>query len=165
MHSFHLPILMAALGTSSVAYGQTAREAYQELARANGLNPLATLVCFPDKETGSFAVASLSPHFEETLKAKGLPVPTAFQKAALSGADELLYWQGFDKGVPGGTWFLNKDGDSAHWSLKFDALGGKPEKGEIRISINWATLRYRLDIQLATMIQAAPFYGRCEPIS
>ncbi len=157
----HVVLLWFAI--TAPLFGQTSREYYRELKTANGLNALATLACFPEKETGSFAVAALTTQFEATLKSKGLPIPDKFGGLAAPGAEQSLWWQLFYKGIPAAPWLLEKSGQPPHWILKFVAkVGEQNVKGEIDLFMNWSNLRYKLEVRAGRATEVV--YGRCEPI-
>jgi hypothetical protein len=141
---------------------QTAHEYFEELKTANGINPLATLVCFPEQENASFALAALSSQFEDTLKAKGLAVPDSFKELSKPGAEKYLWWEGFHKGIPASPWLLDHVDDPPHWVFKFDKLGERKHKGEVDIVINWSTLRYKLEAHVGKTTETV--YGRCVPL-
>ena len=143
-------------------FGQTARQYYEELKNAHGLNPLATAVCFPEEEHQSFALAALSSDFEQTLKSKGLQVPQEFRNLTAPGAKKYLWWEPFHKGIPATPWLLEKTGDPPRWFMSFDGVGQQKSTGDAEIVINWATSRYKLQVRIGPVTETV--YGRCERI-
>jgi len=144
---------------------ETARDYYNELLNINGFNPLATFVCFPDEQTETFFLMGRSSQFEETLKAKGKPVDAALQQVLkqTKGNHELLYWQGFDRGVGSELTMLQRGASISEWIGIFDA-GKAKSNGKLSLRITWPSLRYRLAISIKDEPGEFDAYGRCEPI-
>ena len=85
-------LFILVLVSGSAGAAETAREYSSELLSMNGFNPLATFVCFPDKQLETFFLMGRSSQFEATLKAKGKPVDAVFQQMLkqVKGNRELL---------------------------------------------------------------------------
>jgi hypothetical protein len=154
--------ILVALAMTVSAHAQTAREYYEELRDADGLNRLATLVCFPNEETGSFAIVGLSSQFAQTLRTQGLPIPPAIEKLSAPDAVPYLWWQGFAKGVPAEPWILDRPAGSVAWSLGFKEVQGQKVEGLVSLTMNFQTLRYELDVRIGA--ERDQVFGRCHAI-
>ena len=155
-----LPLLAIA------ATPETARDYYNELLSVQGLSPLATFVCFPDDQTETFFIVGRSSQFEATLKAKGRPIDSAFRKALKLAKrnHELLYWQGFHKGVASDASMLERGASASEWSVTSDEVSGEKATVKVIVRITWPTLRYRLVISVKGKPGEFDAYGQCEPI-
>jgi hypothetical protein len=151
---------------AATAAPQTARDYYNELLSVQGLNPLATFVCFPDEQPETFFIMGRSSEFEASLKAKGKAVDPAFQKILkqAKGSHELLYWQGFHKGIASDATMLERGANASEWGVTFNELGGQKITGVMKVRITWSTLRYKLVISVKGTPGEGEWYGRCEPI-
>lgn len=158
-------LFILALLSGGAGAAETAHDYYNELLNINGFNPLATFVCFPDKQPETFFLMGRSSQFEATLKAKGKPVDAAFQQMLkqAKGNHELLYWQGFDKGVGSDPSLLERGTSISEWVGVFDA-GKAKSNGKVSVRITWPSLRYRLAISIKDKPGEFDTYGRCEPI-
>lgn len=156
-------LALALLSLSDIAAAtKTARDYYNELWSVQGLNSLATFVCFPDDQPETFFIMGRSSEFEATLKAKGKPIDSTFQKLLkqAKGDHELLYWQGFHKGVASDASMLERGRTASEWSSGTSIDGLK-----VVVRITWPTLRYRLEISVKNKPGEFDAYGTCEPIS
>ena len=155
-----LPLLAIA------ATPETGRDYYNELLNVQGLNPLATFVCFPDDQPETFFIMGRSSQFEATLKAKGRPIDPAFQKTLKQAKrnHELLYWQGFHKGVASDASMLERGASASEWSVTSNEVGGEKATVKVTVRITWPTLRYRLEISFKDKPGEFDAYGQCEPI-
>jgi hypothetical protein len=147
----------------------TAREYYNEIYEAGGLDRMADqFVCFDDDVAlKNFFIFSKSTDLRDLMLADG-----TFQKLPIKMQKELktkewLSIHGYNNGIPfNGEEFYYKDGST--W------LGGVGDMDannsmRIRLTINWATLRYKraaeiLDHGLHYKTEIARF-GKCEEIS
>jgi hypothetical protein len=160
-------LALVSLSLSAIAAAtETARDYYNELLSVQGLNPLATFVCFPNDQPETFFIMGRSSQFEATLKAKGKPIDPAFQKTLkhAKGNHELLYWQGFHKGVASDASMLERGGTASEWHVIFNEFGGEKVSGNVAVRITWPTLRYRLVISFKNKPGEVNAYGQCEPI-
>jgi hypothetical protein len=151
---------------ATAAAPQTARDYYNELQSVQGLNPLAAFACFPDEQPETFFIMGRSSEFEASLKAKGKAVDPARQKilSQAKGDHEVLYWQGFYKGVASDATMLERGANASEWGVTFNELGGQKITGATKVRITWPTLRYKLVISVKGTPGEGEWYGRCEPI-
>jgi hypothetical protein len=114
-------------------------------------------VCFPDKDTGSFAVVA---------RTKDIEKMTAANKGAKpKSLGDALVVQPYYKGVASSTQVLEKtDKDpDGEWSVEFKS----PLHGKIAYRINWITGRYRLLVYAldhSKTVPAEEISGKCELI-
>ena len=161
----------AALSTILVAsscFAQTARDYYNEIYAAGGLDRLADrYVCFnEDLNVKTFFVFTENKHLREYMISNG-----TFDRLSKAEQAELkkdfLIFRGYDKGVPWATnEFLYPDG--ASWvSDKF--MLDKKTPARVRFSISWETMRYKRSVEVLnsdeTINGEVSTYGRCEPVS
>jgi len=154
-----MPVLL----TATSGRAQSSRQYYEELREANGLNPLATLVCFPSKDEGDglFAVVAFSRDFASTLRARHLPVPKEFEGLGKPGAEEFIFQWAYRHGVrtfetPETLDLTSKDRST--WSARVR------EKPEMTLRMTFSlTGRYAREVLLSGRI-ASSVYGSCEPI-
>lgn len=161
----------AALATILVAsscFAQTARDYYNEIYAARGLDRgAARYVCFnenPDVRT--FFVFTENRYLREYVISK-----RTFDKLSKAEQAELkkdyLIFRGYDKGVPLPTNdFLFPDGTP--WvSEKF--MLDKKTPARVRFSISWETMRYKRSVEVLnsdeTINGVVSAYGRCEGVS
>ena len=152
---------------AAAAAPQTARDYYNELQSVQGFNAFATFACFPDEQPETFFIMGRSSEFEASLKAKGKAIDPALLKILKQskGGHELLYWQGFYKGVASNATMLERGANASEWGVTFNELGGQKITGAMGVSITWPTLRYKLVISVKGAPGEGEWYGRCEPIS
>ena len=153
---------------ASSCFGQTARDYYNEIYAAGGLDRIVDrYVCFNDSpDVKTFFIFTENKYLREYMIANG-----TFDK--LSKAEqaemkkEFLVFRGYDKGVPLATEdTLNPDGTS--WvSDKF--MLGEKTPARLRFSISWETMRYKRSVEVlnsdGTISGEVPAYGRCERVS
>lgn len=163
-------LLAAAIGLSMIriANGQSAREYFNELYKAGGLDRMADeFVCFdesPDLQT--FFIVAKSDVLRDFLKTTGdyekLP---ASDKAALSKG--YLIVRGYDKGVPvGEREFYYRDGTT--WASDVFKMNKEAALMRLRLSIAWETLRYKRTVEIldddSKLQSQIARYGRCENV-
>jgi hypothetical protein len=167
----HLTVVAVCLSTVVGADEAAARRYYKELIDVNGLNPLTTLVCFPESHPDVFMTLGFSKEMTKTARAKGLKVDAEMQKLLDSGEDSLISFA-YTKGVRTQTVAFGRDKtDHNLWFAEFD-LGDALMKIEMTLS---PAGRYRRSVYVrspnaraaATGDYGAPIddqFGRCEPI-
>jgi hypothetical protein len=162
-----LRILASALILAALAQAQTARDYYNELYAAGGLDRMADeYVCFQDKQEATpFFIFGHSEIIREFLKANGqFSKLTKTQQRELSKS--FLIMRGYNKGIP---WkeesYFDKDGDS--WVTEKGKLYGG--RLRLRLTINWQTLRYKYAAEIldkdGSYQEEKSSYGRCERVS
>lgn len=160
--------IVAVLLFCGVAFATTARDYYNEIYKAGGLDRMADqYACFPDEENGMFFIFSKSELVKEFLKEKGdyVTLPKD-QRASLDKG--FIYLRAYYKGIPREPIYFDKDGESYLYeaAMKDD----KTAILRIRYTFNWATLRYeqtvgyyRHDVVMPSTEHRG--YGRCEFVS
>ena len=121
-----LSTLLGGLSLGAVATTpRSAHDYYRELLGVQGLNPLATFVCFPEDQPETFFLMGRSSQFLASLKAahKHIDPKTKASFEKLVGSHEVLYWQGFHNGVGVDASLLPRGDTPNEWVLKFDHLG------------------------------------------
>ena len=152
---------------ADAAHAQKAREYYDELYKAGGLDRIADVwVCFDERpENENFFIFSKSDTLREFLKENnGLNSLPAGSRAQLDKG--FLLVRGYNKGVPlgDGQDVYMKDGES--WLSDPFQLG--KETGRMRLRLSFETLRYRRSVEVTkdrVSNEVATTYGRCEKIS
>ncbi|MGB8128925.1 MAG: hypothetical protein WCG81_03975 [Candidatus Angelobacter sp.] len=157
--------ILMVLAFYGVVFGTTARDYYNEIYKAGGLDRKAAgYACFPDEDTGKFFIFSQSDVVRQFLIDE-----RQYKKLPKSQQTELdkgfIYLRTYYKGVPRGPITLDKDGES--YLFEGDM---KQEKGavlKIRYTFNWATLRYEESVGIyrkGTLVRSSEHngYGRCE---
>lgn len=146
---------------------RTAREYYDELYRAGGLDRLADgKVCFDEDPTNqNFFIFSQSKYMREFMKADGtfekLP-----KKMQVQLEKDFLIIRGYAKGIPvRGQEYYDTDGST--WVSPVYDIDSKSST-RIRLTVNWQTLRYKraveiLDHDLHYKSEVAKF-GKCEDV-
>jgi hypothetical protein len=145
----------------------TARDYYQELYAAGGLDHMAGgHACFQDDpEVDSFFVLGKSKNLLDDMLADGTfnKLPKATQ--GLMKKDFLMV-RGYAKGIPWrGEEFLERDEES--WISDQRMLDDRTPI-RIRFNINWETLRYKYAVEVlnvdSTYRTEVASFGRCEEI-
>jgi hypothetical protein len=158
-------LIAVVLTVSGLAFAQTAsdertaRQYYNEVWAASGLNPLVTTVCFRPGEPDVFEVIGFTKDFPETMKAKGMkPDPVVSNKPR----ENLLLSHTYRHGVKAAENLLAHDElDSNSW---FDDYTSKGHKFRLVITLSPAG-RYRRAVYVDTnILPAAETSGKCEPI-
>ncbi len=151
-------------------FGQTARQYYDELYKAGGLDRMAAgYVCFDDDaKLDTFFILGQSKTIREFMIADG-----TFGKMSKDYQEKLkqdfLIVRGYDKGVAiGGEEFYDRDENS--WVGKKFALSKQPKKlGRVRFTITWETLRYKRGVEVLNSDMSLngqyARYGKCELVS
>ena len=161
-------VIVAALFLTTIGFAQTARNYYDEIYKAGGLDRMADeKVCFADEQNNqNFFIFAQSTHMKELLIAEGVfaKLPKAAQQQ-LNG--NFLLVRGYTKGVPmSEEEFYDNDNDS--WVLK-DVQLSPTTKARIRLNISWSTLRYKRTVEVLSpgskMRSEVAQFGRCEVIS
>jgi hypothetical protein len=159
---------LATLLAASSCFAQTARDYYNEVHAAGGLDRMVSrYVCFnDDPEVKAFFIFTENKYLREYMMSNG-----TFDKLSKAQQTEMkkdfLMFRGYDKGVPLATEdFAQPDGTS--WiSDKF--MLDKNTPARVRFSISWETMRYKRSVELLksddTLQGEVPAYGRCERIS
>jgi hypothetical protein len=163
----------AALATILVAsscFAQTARDYYNEIYAAGGLDRMAArYVCFnEDPKLKIFLIFTENKYLREYMISNGtFDKLSKAQQAELK--KEFVIFRSYDKGVPSDTEeFLNPDGTSPSW-VSDKAMIDKRTPVRVRFSISWETMRYRRSAEILnlddTINRVVSTYGRCEPVS
>jgi hypothetical protein len=146
---------------------RTAREYYDELYKAGGLDRFADgEACFDEDITNqNFFIFGQSKHMREFMKADGtfekLP-----KKMQVQLEKDFLIVRGYAKGIPfKDEEYYDKDGST--WVSPVYDIDPKNSM-RIRLTINWQTLRYKravemLDHDLHYKSEVAKF-GKCEDV-
>jgi hypothetical protein len=160
--------VVLALFISSTVLAQSARDYYTELYKAGGLDPMADgYVCFADDTANeNFFIFGESKYMREALidNGKFAKLPKGSQELLNHG---YLVVHGYTKGVPmSGSEIYRKDEDS--W-VSEPVLLHKDTRIRVRITIAWATLRYKRSAEIlnldSTLRSEVSPYGRCEQVS
>jgi len=149
-------------------FAQTARDFYNELYAAGGLDQILSYrACFDERpELQTFFIFTESKVIREVMT-----MDESFAKAPKSLQDKLkknfLIFRGYDKGVPLSTQdTMNADNNGSWISDKF--MLDKSTPARVRFNINWETLRYKRSVEVLNLegavIGTVPAYGRCELI-
>ena len=160
-----LTFLMLLLASQTVP--QTAREYYDEIYKAGGLDRMADgYVCFNDDVTNlNFFIFGESKYFRQFLVDNGQFAKLTKEQQKQLNRDYLIV-HGYNKGIPfNGDEYYEKDGNS--WvseEAKLDAS----HYIRTRLTINWQTLRYKRSaevLKLNHIFQSeVDSYGRCEEV-
>jgi len=155
---------------SVAAFGQSARQYYNELYKAGGLDRFADgHVCFDDDDKlQTFFIFGESKHIREFMMADG-----SFGKMIKDLQEKLkkdfLIVRGYDKGVAVGEEdFYSQDGSS--WVGDIFVLSKQPKTlGRMRLSITSETLRYKRSVEIlnpdTSFSGQYARYGKCEEVS
>jgi hypothetical protein len=157
------PILMV-LAFCGLAFGITARDYYNEIHKAGGLDRMAAgYACFPDEDTGKFFIFSQSEVVRQFLIDEGeyKRLPKDQQTQLDRG---FIYLRTYFKGIPRTPLYIDKDGESYLFE------GAMKDKGgviRIRYTFNWTTLRYEETVSVyvkgaGSRSSEHSGYGRCE---
>lgn len=170
MRQFGMKIALALVllfGSASM-FAQSARDYYNEIYKAGGLDRMADgYVCFDDDpELDTFFIFGKSETLKQFLISTG-----EFKKMSKTQQAELnrgfLNTRGYDKGVP-----LSSEetywADGTSWAIEPGIISGK--KMRMRLSIEWTTLRYKRSVEILNSngtLKSVPLsrYGRCEKVS
>lgn len=148
---------------------QTARDYYNEIYKAGGLDRMADgEVCFDDDpKLDTFFIFGQSKHMREFMLMDG-----TFSKLSKSMQAELkkdfLIVRGYNKGIAfDNNDFYEKDGSS--WITEtgpLDKSGTK--KLRVRLTINWETLRFKRSVEIldnnSKYLSEVARFGRCEDV-
>jgi hypothetical protein len=153
---------------TGTAFSQTARNYYDELYQAGGLDRMADgYACFDDDPAlATFFIFGESDTLKQFLQSVGgYDKLSAKEKASLTKG--FLTVRGYDKGVPlSAEDTYIKDGDS--WITEV-AYINKQTPLRMRLQISWQTLRYKRSVEFLnadkTLKSEIPRYGRCELVS
>jgi hypothetical protein len=152
------------------AFGETARQYYNELYKAGGLDSLADgYACFDDDEKSeNFFIFGESKHIREFMLSDGTfgKMPKALQDKFKT---DFLIVQGYARGVAvGGEDFYSQDGKS--WLGDMVVISKQPKMlSRIRFGITWETLRYRRSVEVLNPDESfngeVSVYGKCENVA
>jgi hypothetical protein len=160
-------LIAVTLMFSGIAFTQTekperltARQYYEELRAASGLNPYFTSVCFRTNAPESFDLLGFTKEFEATAKAKGIPVTDKDRKLFAKG-DGLLV-RIYTKGVKTGEDTLDRDkNDPQYWRSDINVKG---HTFHLVVTLSPAG-RYRRAVYVDdNPAVKSEGYGKCEPI-
>ena len=151
---------------SVAAQAQSARDYYNELYKAGGLDRMADeYVCFDDsKDLDTFFIFGKSDTLREFLEEQhGISKLSKNQQDLLKRG--FLTVRGYDKGVPLSS-EETYDKDDATWVT--DTFLVQKTRMRMRLSIAWETLRYKRTLEIlnpdGTLKTPVDRYGRCEVI-
>lgn len=163
-----LALVLVMLFGSVFAFGQSARDYYNEIYKAGGLDRMADgYACFDDDLTlETFFIVGRSEALKQFLIGAGefKTMPRAAQAELNRG---FLTMRGYDTGVA-----LSREEtywtDGSSFATAPGTISGM--KMRIRLSIEWATLRYKRSVEFLNpngTLKSVPFthYGRCEEVS
>jgi len=149
---------------ASWAPAQTARQYYEELYKAGGLDRMADqYVCFDESpDFQNFFIFAKSDTYQQFFEDNHVKLPKG-QAAALKKG--FLVVRGYSKGTQlSSEEFYDKDGDSWVVSAR---IQNTPIRE--RLSITWATLRYRRSVEILSpsgaLRSTVDRYGKCEVIA
>jgi hypothetical protein len=163
-----IALVVVLLFGSASTFAQSARDYYNEIYKAGGLDRMADgYVCFDDDpKLETFFIFGKSETLKQFLISEG-----EFKKMSKAQQAELnrgfLNTRGYDKGVPlSGEETYYADGTS--WASEPGIISGT--KMRVRISIEWTTLRYKRSVEFLNAngtMKSVPVsrYGRCENVS
>ncbi|MFL6437701.1 MAG: hypothetical protein ACJ71Q_08990 [Terriglobales bacterium] len=160
MNSVYRWMALVLLMSPMQGFGQTAREYFDELVKANSLNTYQDeYACFRDDEVPSFAVVSTADSVRSKWKQNGVKIPKGFEK------DQGLFLKTYYKGIANKAKLFDKDGDE--YSLTFNVKDQKNAHMKMVYTINWDTGRYRMRLYELSSSKTMPAYevsGKCELI-
>jgi 16S rRNA U516 pseudouridylate synthase RsuA-like enzyme len=154
---------------SRTCAAQTARDYYNELYKAGGLDRMSDgYVCFDDSpDLQTFFILSKSATLKDFLVANsGFAKLTKAQQAVFNKG--FLIVRSYDKGVAlAGRDTYSKDDDT--WVSDPFTIGSQKARMRMRLSIAWETLRYKRTVEIlnSKLDQESEVarYGRCEMVS
>jgi len=158
--------ICAILFLGSACFGQGARDYYNELYKAGGLDRMADAdVCFADEtDNQNFFIVAQSESMRKYLMADG-----SFGKLPKAAQNQLqkdfLIVRGYNKGIAfADRQFLDKDRNS--WVSDKFLIKNTPAR--MRITIVWETMRYKREVEIlnpdSTLKSTVPGFGKCEEI-
>jgi hypothetical protein len=163
-------LLAACLLLSVLCLGQSAREYYNELYKAGGLDRMAdSYVCFDDDEKlQTFFIFGESKAIREFMIADGTfdKLGKEFQQRL---RQDFLIVRGYDKGVViGEEDFYEKAGSS--WVDEKFVLSKQPKTfARMRLNLTRETLRYKRSLEIlnpdSSPKNQVARYGKCEEVS
>jgi hypothetical protein len=155
---------------SAGCFAQSARQYYNELYKAGGLDRMADGdVCFDDDEKlPTFFIFAESKTLREFMIADGTfgKLSKEFQKKL---KEDFLIVRGYDKGVVvGAEDFYEKNADS--WLGDKFVLSKQPKSfGRMRLNVTWETLRYKRSLEILnpdmSFKDEVSRYGKCEVVA
>jgi hypothetical protein len=160
-------LLAVTLVLSGLAFTQgnnsetlTARQYYEELKVASGINGLATLVCFRPDDSGIFDLLAFTKDVEATAKARGITLTPEDRK--MFNRLDSLFITTYKKGVKTGEGLMTHDKDNAEdW---YDDRQFEGHKMRLVITLSPAG-RYRRAVYVdKSSSPRSETYGKCEPI-
>jgi hypothetical protein len=141
----------------------TARQYYDELNKAKGLDRFAEYACFPnDPGSSSFFLMAPSKDIQDAMRQSNIPQD---MQEGLKG--DFLYVRRYSAGIPEKQWFLDKEaGTDYSYSLDFKEVANGQKKyvghANVEITIVWPTLRFRE--QITFNAHTNTHTGLCEKI-
>jgi hypothetical protein len=160
---FLLTLLLSGLAHAQANSSDTmtARQYYDELRAAKGLNPLVTTVCFRPDSPYTFEVIGFTKDFPATAKAKGIKWPPKGTQVPET-KEEFLFSQTYIRGVMTGESLLSHDKNQPNsWHEEYVNKGST---FQLVITMS-PTGRYRRAVYTDKKpVAAFEKYGKCEPI-
>lgn len=148
------------MSVASMASAQTARNYFEEIRSANGFSHYSDqYVCFPDKDTGGFAVLARTKDIAKAMAKNGVPASQS------KNLEDHLVVHPFFKGVANELQIFDRASDSSDTEWRTDFA--EPLHGRAVYMINWDTGRYRyliFALDHSAQMPAAEVTGKCELI-
>ena len=155
---------------SATCFAQSARQYYDELYKAGGLDRMADgFACFDDDaKLQTFFIFGESKTIREFMMADGTfeKLNKDFQQKL---KEDFLIVRGYDKGVAiGDEDYYRKDGNS--WVGDKFLLSKQPKAfGRMRFNLTWETLRYKRSLEILNpdmrLKSQVARYGKCDEVS
>ena len=155
---------------STACFAQSARQYYDELYKAGGLDRMAdAYVCFDDDgKLDTFFIFAESKLLREFMIADGTftKMKKDFQEKL---KQDFLIVRGYDKGVTiGEEDFYEKEDGS--WVDETFVLSKQPKTfARMRLNLTWETLRYKRSLEILnpdkSLKSQAARYGKCEQVA
>jgi hypothetical protein len=162
-----IALIIVLLFGSASTFAQSARDYYNEIYKAGGLDRMADgYACFDDDpKLETFFIFGKSETLKQFLISTG-----DFKKMSKAQQADLnrgfLNTRGYDKGVP----LSNEEiywADGSSWASEPGIISST--KMRMRLSIEWTTLRYKRSLEFLNpngTLKSIPVsrYGRCEEV-
>jgi hypothetical protein len=163
-----IALVVVLLFGSASTFAQSARDYYNEIYKAGGLDRMADgYACFDDDpKLETFFIFGKSETLKQFLISTGeFKKMTKAQQADLNRG--FLNTRGYDKGVPHSNEETYQT-DGTSWASEPGIISGT--KMRVRLSIEWTTLRYKRSVEFLNpngTLKSVPLsrYGRCEEVS
>jgi hypothetical protein len=155
---------------STACFAQSARQYYDELYNAGGLDHMAdAFACFDDDpRLQTFFIFAESKMLREFMMADG-SFARLDKDVQQKLKQDFLIVRGYDKGVSIGEEDLyQKDGSS--WVNEKFVLSKQPKRfGRMRLNLAWESLRYKRSVEILnpdmSLKSQVARYGKCEEVS